>query len=139
MRDHAGNEILPMAFLPAADRYNLMTEIDSWVVRTAMHDIAASSQLPDDGMLLLNVSGRSLSDPEFVDFLEEQLASAALPASRWCFELTEAAAISNLRSIADSLKRLRRPLPASFSTASRARRSARAWERWLPVCMDLPR
>ncbi len=108
MRDRTGNEVLPMAFLPAAERYNLMTEIDSWVVKAVMQRVASCDSLPDDGIFLINVSGTSLSDPEFVIFLEEQLESMALPPSRLCFEITEASAISNLRAIVNSVQRLRK-------------------------------
>jgi EAL domain-containing protein (putative c-di-GMP-specific phosphodiesterase class I) len=108
MRDRRGNEILPMAFLPAAERYNLMSEIDGWVIRTVMAEIAGNVHLPADCMLLLNLSGNSLADEDFVDFLTDQLATISLPLSRLCFEIAEASAISNLRSIGDSIKRLRK-------------------------------
>jgi diguanylate cyclase (GGDEF)-like protein/PAS domain S-box-containing protein len=108
MRDTMGNEVLPMAFLPAAERYNLMTEIDSWVISTAMQLFASHEQVPSEGIFLINLSGQSLCDPAFVDYLEQKIVSTALPVERICFEIAEASAISNLRSIGASIKRLRK-------------------------------
>ncbi|MCO6414047.1 MAG: EAL domain-containing protein [Thiogranum sp.] len=107
MRDSMGREILPMAFLPAAERYDLMAEIDNWVVRSAMGYIARSDTLPGNCIFLVNVSGKSLAAPEFVDFLETQVRDNGVPEQRICFEVSEASAISNLRTLGDSIKRLR--------------------------------
>ena len=107
MRDREGGEVLPMAFLPAAERYHLMVRIDSWVVDTVMKLLETFSQLPGDSGVVINLGGTSLADPGFVDFLERRLVSAAIPASRICFEITEASAISNLRTIRDAIGRLR--------------------------------
>ena len=107
MRDRDGNEVLPMAFLPAAERYHLMVRIDSWVVDAVMKLLSESIELPGQGSILINLSGASLANSRFVDFLESCLASAVIPASRICFEITESSAISNLRTIGDAIKRLR--------------------------------
>ena len=108
MRDSAGNEILPMAFLPAAERYNLMIEIDCWVVGSAMRLLADPHLLAGDAMFLINLSGKSLSDEIFVDYLSREISTSTFPANRICFEIAEASAISNLRSIGDAITRLRR-------------------------------
>jgi len=106
MRDREGGEVLPMAFLPAAERYHLMVRIDSWVVDAVMKLLGAFSQLPGDSGIVINLGGTSLADPGFVDFLERRLASAAIPANRICFEITETSAISNLRTIRGAVRRL---------------------------------
>jgi diguanylate cyclase (GGDEF)-like protein/PAS domain S-box-containing protein len=108
MRDSLGNEVLPMAFLPAAERYNLMTEIDRWVVATAMRLLGQRTLINETATLLINLSGKSLSDASFVDYLEKELSATAMPCRRICFEIAEASAISNIRSIGDSIARLRR-------------------------------
>jgi len=108
MRDARGNEVLPMAFLPAAERYDVMVEIDSWVIRAAMRLFAEHEQVPGDGMFLINLSGKSLGDAEFVDFVEQQLRNSRVSCDRICFEISEASAISNLRAIGESMKRLRK-------------------------------
>ena len=114
MRGKDGSEVLPMAFLPAAERYHLMARIDSWVVDAVMTLLSESVRLPGQGGILINLSGTSLADPGFVDFLERRVLSAAIPASQVCFEITESSAISNLRTIAGAIKRLR-ALGCSFA------------------------
>jgi diguanylate cyclase (GGDEF)-like protein/PAS domain S-box-containing protein len=106
MRDPSGKEVLPMAFLPAAERYNLIVDIDTWVVEHAMRLLNEGRQVPDKGVFLINLSGRSLCLPQFVDFLESQLRASKLPCERFCFEIAETSAISNLRPLGDVFKRL---------------------------------
>jgi EAL domain-containing protein (putative c-di-GMP-specific phosphodiesterase class I) len=111
MRDSLGNEVLPMAFLPAAERYNLVTEIDRWVVATAMGLLGQPTLINEQATHLINLSGESLSDESFVDYLEKELSASAISCRRICFEIAEASAISNIsniRSIGDSIARLRR-------------------------------
>lgn len=108
MRDSLGNEVLPMAFLPAAERYNLMTEIDRWVVSTAVRLLAQRNLITEDATFLINLSGKSLSDESFVDYLEQEISASLFPAQRICFEIAEASAISNIRSIGNAIERLRR-------------------------------
>ncbi|HHJ17864.1 MAG TPA: EAL domain-containing protein [Gammaproteobacteria bacterium] len=107
MRDTLGNEILPMAFIPAAERYGLMAEIDRWVVSSAMQLFEQPEQVPAEGIFLIKLSGQSLCDQAFVDFVEQAIARAKLPATRLCFEISEASAISHLRSIGGAIQQLR--------------------------------
>jgi EAL domain-containing protein (putative c-di-GMP-specific phosphodiesterase class I) len=107
MRDSLGNEILPMAFLPAAERYNLMSEIDSWVFCTAMRLLGEQGRILGDAIFLINLSGKSLTDASFVELLCEQMMASTFPPERICFEISEASAISNIRSIGNAIARLR--------------------------------
>lgn len=107
MRDPMGNEVLPMAFLPAAERYNLITDIDAWVVSNAMQLLKQTSGVPEKGLFLINLSGSSLCAPQFVDFLVRELETSQFPCERICFEITEGSAISNLRSLGAVFNRLR--------------------------------
>jgi diguanylate cyclase (GGDEF)-like protein/PAS domain S-box-containing protein len=107
MRDPMGNEVLPMAFLPAAERYNLIADIDAWVVRNAMQLLKRDPVVLEKGLFLINLSGRSLCAPQFVDFLVDALETSDLPCEHICFEITEASAISNLRPLGAVFKRLR--------------------------------
>jgi EAL domain-containing protein (putative c-di-GMP-specific phosphodiesterase class I) len=97
-----------MAFLPAAERYNVMTEIDRWVVSTAVRLLAQRNLITEDATFLINLSGKSLSDESFVDYLEKEISASLFPAQRICFEIAEASAISNIRSIGNAIERLRR-------------------------------
>jgi len=98
MLDDDGEMVLPMAFIPAAERYNLMTSIDRWVIGAAF---SAFHQLfrhaPDDQSLCtINLSGQSLCDEKFLDLIERQFILNKVPYDAICFEITETAAITNL-------------------------------------------
>lgn len=90
-----GEIIPPMAFIPAAERYGLMPEIDRWVIRTAFAHIAS---LPHSAHSLysINLSGGSLNDEKALLFICEQLITSGVRAESICFEITETAAIANL-------------------------------------------
>lgn len=93
--DHEGKIIPPMAFIPAAERYGLMPEIDRWVISNAFAHIAQLDQ-PEHALFSINLSGGSLNDEKALAYICEQLnISGARPASI-CFEITETAAIANL-------------------------------------------
>ncbi len=115
MIDEQGNLISPMAFIPAAERYNLMTAIDHWVVRTAFGHYARQRPLQalrpvsKDNLenaehkpvnpphtWIINLSGSSIGDENFLQFIREQFIHFAVPHHVICFEITETAAITNL-------------------------------------------
>lgn len=95
--DETGRLVPPMAFIPAAERYNLMPLIDRWVLRTLMAWMQAhQQQLPDNICYAINLSGQSLGDEAFTEFVEDQLKLSGVLPERICFEVTETAAIANL-------------------------------------------
>jgi len=97
MLDEQGQLVAPMAFIPAAERYNLMPAIDRWVIGTAFSTL---SQLRDTGELhsidlcAINISGASLGDEKVLEFVLQQFDNFGIPYSNICFEITETAAIS---------------------------------------------
>jgi diguanylate cyclase (GGDEF)-like protein/PAS domain S-box-containing protein len=91
-----GDLILPGAFIPAAERYNQMQAIDRWVIRTVFAVLRDPDTLPPSTCVAINLSGQSLSDRQFLEFVEQQIENGAVPLDRICFEITETAAISNL-------------------------------------------
>lgn len=74
MLDEAGGIVPPQAFLPAAERYNLMPEIDRWVVRHVIDWILMHAPGERAPRIHINLSGQSLTDEKFLPFLLEQLA-----------------------------------------------------------------
>jgi len=97
MQGDDGAIISPALFLPAAERYNLSTKIDRWVVEKTLKWLA--SQNEKDLKLTkvsINLSGNSLSDSEFLEFLLDKIAAANIDPGIICFEITETATIANL-------------------------------------------
>ncbi len=96
MIDNDGTRISPRTFIPAAERYNLMSLIDRWVITQLCSRI--STEAPDGRPVVysVNLSGQSLSDENFLHFLIDTLDHSRVPTERLYFEITETAAITNL-------------------------------------------
>ena len=96
----SGALTLPGAFLPAAERFNLMTRIDKWVLDRTFDILESMSDLSKIDMLGINVSGKSLGDRGFHRYVLEKLTRAG-PAvsSRICFEISETAAATNMADV----------------------------------------
>jgi diguanylate cyclase (GGDEF)-like protein len=93
------NEIIPPGkFLPAADRYQLMPSIDRWVVRRSCELLGAHSAAVGEEIarFAVNLSGQSLQDDSFLDFVVEQIKACGVAPGVLCFELTETATVGNL-------------------------------------------
>lgn len=98
-RDNLGKLSSPAYFIAAAERYNLMPYLDRWVLEhlcRQLHDWDAAGVRPDITRFAVNVSGASLSDQDFPDFVQEQLAHWEIDPARLCFEITESCAVANL-------------------------------------------
>ncbi len=109
LRMQRDNEcILPMAFIPAAERYKLMPEIDRWVVNKTITLLKEFPHFSESAIVLVNLSGQSLCDISFVEYLEEEIKTHSLIVSGICFEISERAVISNLRGVRDAIKRLKK-------------------------------
>ena len=137
MHDEDGRTIGPDRFLSAANRYQLMPEIDRWVITKAIELLRPQAELLSGRAVTfaINFSGQSLNDEEFVDFLLQAIRSSGLDPSLFCFELTENATIANIAR-AESLIRGLRKLGCDvalddFGTGL----SSLAYLRQLPVTM----
>jgi diguanylate cyclase (GGDEF)-like protein/PAS domain S-box-containing protein len=106
LRDEQGNIVSPRAFLPAAERYNLMPTIDRWVVRTALAALAGDSDHRVESCSI-NLSGQNLTDASFLSFVLEQIRRHAVPPGKLCFEITETAAVTHLERARDVISTLR--------------------------------
>jgi diguanylate cyclase (GGDEF)-like protein len=90
--------ISPVKFIPAAERYNLMGDIDRWVVSTAIQNITIlEKNVPSEQASLygINLSGQSLSDDTFLDYVSGLLEVYGVNPENICFEVTESTAIVN--------------------------------------------
>ena len=117
MLDSAGNAIPAAGFMPAAERYNLLTSIERWVVSSLvehLHRQWTAGAIPHEthgagerGNYSVNISGASINDKSFPDFLRNLLTRYQLPAGLLCFEITETTAISNLTKAAELMRELK--------------------------------
>jgi diguanylate cyclase (GGDEF)-like protein/PAS domain S-box-containing protein len=108
LRDESGALVTPAEFIPAAERYNVMPSIDRWVVRQALdrlvHRIGAGVK---PFTIAVNLSGTSLNDERFLEYLIAELSNNELVAGAMCFEITETAAIANLGNVVYFMRELK--------------------------------
>jgi diguanylate cyclase (GGDEF)-like protein/PAS domain S-box-containing protein len=116
MRGEHGEIVGPDQFIPAAERYNLMSMLDRWVIREALSQLADRSHDSEQARftLAINLSGTSLSEDRFLEFVIDELKRQRLPQGAICFEITETAAISNLPRVIHFMQTLRK-LGCKFS------------------------
>ena len=101
MIDENGAPVLPMAFIPAAERYNLMPAVDKWVIHAALSFLSARlAEGKSNIELAINLSGQSLNDEKFPIYLAEEFELLKVPYSAVCFEITETAAVANFTQAA---------------------------------------
>lgn len=112
LKNKEGKIISPIAFLPAAERYNLMPQIDRWVVKTAINYL--SDNKVDNCILSLNLSGQTLGDDTFLGYIIDLLNSSHVSNELICFEITETAAISNYNKALKFISELKK-MGCSFS------------------------
>ncbi len=98
LRSDDGDCLPPGAFMPAAERYHLMPEIDRWVIRKtlAFLDERWGHLTPEPSLVSINLSGQTLGEPGFAEFLSDALSDLRVPLDRICFEITETAAVADL-------------------------------------------
>jgi diguanylate cyclase (GGDEF)-like protein len=103
-----GEIIPPGKFISAAERYQLMPTVDRWVVRTACELLGrhASAEGDEFAKFAINLSGQSLQDESFLDFVIEQIDSSGVSPGVLCFELTETATVGNLQRAQSFIHRL---------------------------------
>jgi diguanylate cyclase (GGDEF)-like protein len=108
MVDANGVSVAPDKFLSAAERYQLASDIDRWVVQYTLEILSsAASALQGLGAhFAINLSGQSVGDIEFLDFLEAKLREYGLPPSLLSFEITETAAVANIVRAETLVRRL---------------------------------
>jgi diguanylate cyclase (GGDEF)-like protein/PAS domain S-box-containing protein len=109
LRDETGQLVAPGHFIPAAERYDLMTLIDRWVVKNAFAILSgrmAERQTHPVATCAINLSGATFRDAGFLDYVREQLLFYAVPPTIVCFEITETSAIANLTEASHFIRAL---------------------------------
>ncbi|GJI97446.1 hypothetical protein RugamoR57_41640 [Duganella caerulea] len=114
-----GELILPGAFIPAAERYDMMTAIDRWVIRAVCRHVQSvrdslgpqqayiAQRQPAPAQYSVNLSGSSLSDEGLRDYIIEQFVEHDVAPEQICFEITETAVIANLIKAQDFMAGLK--------------------------------
>jgi diguanylate cyclase (GGDEF)-like protein/PAS domain S-box-containing protein len=108
LRDESGALVEPAEFIPAAERYNVMPAIDRWVVHQALEHVVHRIE---SGMkpftVAVNLSGTSLNDERFLEYLICELSNIELAPGAMCFEITETAAIANMDNVVYFMRELK--------------------------------
>ncbi|MDJ0738701.1 MAG: EAL domain-containing protein [Gammaproteobacteria bacterium] len=108
MRDEGGLGLIPPGqFLPAAERYGLVPDIDRWVVRHTLDWLAGLGKIAAQMRVNINICGTAASDPQFHSYVRECIHKTGVPPTSLCFEITESIAISNLANAAAFIDALR--------------------------------
>ena len=105
-----GDELVPPgAFIPAAERYNLMNQIDFWVLESVFNWLREHAHRLDSlSNCFINLSGQSIGLEKLRDFILVQLADPDIPAHKICFEITETAAVANMSKAIEFMTDLKR-------------------------------
>jgi len=97
MIDEEGRIATPSAFIPAAERYHLIASIDRWVVHAAFVSLACRAlSHGDETCFAINLSGQSIGDDYFLEYVLAEIELTGVQPNRICFEITETAAVGNL-------------------------------------------
>ncbi|MGH8143428.1 MAG: EAL domain-containing protein [Steroidobacteraceae bacterium] len=97
LRDENGEQLPPIEFVRAAERYRLMVLVDRWVVQTTLTALGRGAiALPPKRCVAINISGQTLADGQFLEFVVECLDSTGALPTQVCFEIAESAVVANL-------------------------------------------
>ena len=100
--------VLPSNFFPAADRYNLSSQLDRWVIGETFQWIASHpAHLERLHLCAINLSGHSLNEEKFLEFINDKFMNLPIPPNKICFEITETVAIANLTQAANFMRTLK--------------------------------
>lgn len=101
--------IMPTAFIPAAERYQLMPQIDQWVIVNALNSLKQlrTGAKHQGDLCFINLSGQSIGDQKILDIIVKTLQATQVPPNIVCFEITESSVIANLESANQFIKVLK--------------------------------
>lgn len=98
--------VFPGAFLPTAERFNMMDKIDYWVVNAAVKKLASLQQTGYTGMFTINLSGQTITNKQLIEDIETLIVNSSIDPGKVIFEITETSAVSNLVSANELITRL---------------------------------
>ncbi|MGB5562567.1 MAG: EAL domain-containing protein [Sedimenticolaceae bacterium] len=101
MKDNDGLGLIPPGqFLPAAERYGTVPDIDRWVVRNSLDWLAGLGNTAENMRISINICGPAASDPQFHSYVRDCISESGVPPTSLCFEITESVAIRSLANAA---------------------------------------
>ncbi|MEO8673107.1 MAG: EAL domain-containing protein [Tahibacter sp.] len=106
LRDHDGTLVAPGAFLPAAERFSMIGEIDRWVIRNALRSLREHQSDPPAG-ITINISAQSVGQPDLARFVTDRLVEYNIDPRAVVFEITETGALNNLDAARSLITELR--------------------------------
>src|ERR1700730_39064 len=97
LQDEAGHELPPSEFMRAAERYRLMGLVDRWVVQATFAALGRGAiPVPAHRSVAINISGQTLGDAQFLEFVVECFDTSGVAPAQVCFEINESAVVANL-------------------------------------------
>lgn len=99
--------VYPGAFLPTAERFNMMDKIDNWVINAALKRLSEMQSTGYLGTFTINLSGQTIANTELIKVIEELIIRLKIDSSKVIFEITETSAVSNLVSANELITRLK--------------------------------
>ena len=110
-RDEEGALVLPGKFIPSAERYQLMFQIDKWVIRNVFTMLSKApafrAGMPVDVALSINISAQSLTDEGFLNYVLDQFEDTGIDPRLIMFELTETAVVSHMQGALHVIRMLK--------------------------------
>ena len=107
LSDEKGNPISPDEFISAAEYYSMMPTLDRWVVKNVLKEISRIPKQEPLPVFAINLSGQSLNDPNFLDFIQKEIKSSGVYPPMLCFEITEQVAVEDITLINTLMKNLK--------------------------------
>lgn len=107
LQNKQGEIVPPMSFIPAAERYEIMPDIDKWVITNTIKFLTENINSFQDHVFTINLSGQSLGKKGFGEFVINILNDNKINPKLICFEITETAAIGNLSQAIEFMKSLK--------------------------------
>jgi EAL domain-containing protein (putative c-di-GMP-specific phosphodiesterase class I) len=98
--------VFPGAFLPTAERFNMMDRIDYWVISAAVEKLVLLQQAGYTGMFTINLSGQTITNKPLIEDIEGLIVNSKINPCKVIFEITETSAVSNLVSANELITRL---------------------------------
>ncbi|MET0123674.1 MAG: EAL domain-containing protein [Candidatus Thiodiazotropha sp. 6PLUC9] len=106
MDDPVWGIVFPGAFLPTAERFDMMDRIDYWVINAALKKLSLLQQEGYSGMFTINLSGQTIANKSLIDDIEELVINSEVDTTKVIFEITETSAVTNLISANELITRL---------------------------------